>query len=74
MRYPAMLSLWLLAAVSCRQANPDDTGTEIPGGAVTVWTDSTELFMEHPALFSGTPSRFAVHLPLHQERLCNSTC
>ena len=62
MRYPAMLSLWLLAAVSCRQATPDDTGTELPGGAITVWTDSSELFMEHPALFSGTPSRFAVHL------------
>jgi cobalt-zinc-cadmium efflux system membrane fusion protein len=32
------------------------------GGAVTLWTDSTELFMEHPALIVGTPDKFAVHL------------
>jgi len=61
MRCAVMFPLLLLAA-SCREATPDDTGTELPGGAVTIWTDSTELFMEHPALFSGTPSRFAVHL------------
>lgn len=62
MRRTLMVSLLFLAATACREATPDDTGTELPGGAVTVWTDSTELFMEHPALFSGTPSRFAVHL------------
>jgi RND family efflux transporter MFP subunit len=61
MRRIVMLAL-LLAPAACRESTPDDTGTELPGGAVTVWTDSTELFMEHPALFSGTPSRFAVHL------------
>ena len=32
------------------------------GGAVTQWTDSTELFMEHPALIVGAPDKFAVHL------------
>lgn len=32
------------------------------GGAVTLWTDSTELFMEHPALIIGAPDKFAVHL------------
>jgi cobalt-zinc-cadmium efflux system membrane fusion protein len=32
------------------------------GGAVTLWTDSTELFMEHPALIVGAPGKFAVHL------------
>jgi membrane fusion protein, heavy metal efflux system len=31
-------------------------------GAVTLWTDSTELFMEHPALIVGAPDKFAVHL------------
>ncbi|MDQ3699214.1 MAG: hypothetical protein M3373_14510, partial [Gemmatimonadota bacterium] len=31
------------------------------GGVVTLWTDSTELFMEHPALIVGAPDRFAVH-------------
>ena len=32
------------------------------GGAITLWTDSTELFMEHPALIIGAPDKFAVHL------------
>lgn len=35
---------------------------EPAGGAVTRWTDSTELFMEHPALIVGAPDKFAVHL------------
>lgn len=35
---------------------------EPAGGAVTLWTDSTELFMEHPALIVGAPDKFAVHL------------
>lgn len=39
------------------------TGAPKPaGGAVTLWTDSTELFMEHPALIVGAPDKFAVHL------------
>jgi cobalt-zinc-cadmium efflux system membrane fusion protein len=38
------------------------SGAEPAGGAVTVWTDSTELFMEHPALIVGAPDKFAVHL------------
>ncbi len=32
------------------------------GGSITLWTDSTELFMEHPALVVGEPGTFAVHL------------
>jgi membrane fusion protein, heavy metal efflux system len=35
---------------------------EPAAGAVTLWTDSTELFMEHPALIVGAPDKFAVHL------------
>ena len=35
---------------------------EPAGGAITLWTDSTELFMEHPALVVGAPDKFAVHL------------
>jgi membrane fusion protein, heavy metal efflux system len=35
---------------------------EPAGGAITLWTDSTELFMEHPALIVGAPDKFAVHL------------
>lgn len=32
------------------------------GGAITLWTDSTELFMEHPALVVGDTVVFAAHL------------
>ena len=39
-----------------------DGAAEPAGGAVTLWTDSTELFMEHPALIVGAPDKFAVHL------------
>ena len=37
-------------------------GAEPAGGAITLWTDSTELFMEHPALIVARPGKFAVHL------------
>lgn len=60
-------SLAILAAsavaTACRSA-PGGT-EEAPGpagGAITLWTDSTELFMEHPALIVGAPDKFAVHL------------
>lgn len=49
----------------CRQENEHDSpaaGGEPAGGSVTLWTDSTELFMEHPALIVGVPDKFAVHL------------
>ena len=36
--------------------------SEPAGGAITLWTDSTELFMEHPALIVGVPDKFAIHL------------
>lgn len=35
---------------------------EPAGGAITLWTDSTELFMEHPALIVGDSGKFAAHL------------
>jgi RND family efflux transporter MFP subunit len=62
MRRVLLFALLFVAASGCREATPDDAGTELPGGAVTVWTSASELFMEHPALFSGTPSRFNVHV------------
>ncbi len=58
----------LLEAVllgSCGPGRSQDgpaAGAEPAGGAVTLWTDSTELFMEHPALIVGAPDKFAVHL------------
>lgn len=46
-----------------QEGDPAGDGTAEPaGGAVTLWTDSTELFMEHPALIVGAPDKFAVHL------------
>jgi membrane fusion protein, heavy metal efflux system len=51
-----------LAACGSRSDAADPATGEPAGGAVTLWTDSTELFMEHPALIVGTPDKFAVHL------------
>jgi len=34
---------------------------ELPGQAVTVWTDKTELFMEYRPLIVGQESGFACH-------------
>ena len=67
----ALAALLLLTAVACSKspagtAGDDSASTsavpEPAGGAITLWTDSTELFMEHPALIVGAPDKFAVHL------------
>ena len=53
-----------VVAAGCGRSGPD-AATEEPapaGGAITLFTDSTELFMEHPALIVGAPEKFAVHL------------
>jgi cobalt-zinc-cadmium efflux system membrane fusion protein len=52
----------LLGCTSSEEAQPAAEGEEPAGGAITLWTDSTELFMEHPALIVGQPDKFAVHL------------
>jgi len=53
----------LVTLGGCGGADHDEVVTAEPaGGAVTLWTDSTELFMEHPALIVGVPDKFAVHL------------
>jgi membrane fusion protein, heavy metal efflux system len=53
-----------VAIIACSKGSgTSDPATPAPaGGAVTLWTDSTELFMEHPALIVGAPDKFAVHL------------
>lgn len=59
----------LVAALILSACGGDDA-TEAPGaaggapasGAITLWTDSTELFMEHPALVVGDTVVFAAHL------------
>ena len=62
-----MLLVPALVAAACgkRDASKEGDGAGRPepaGGAITLWTDSTELFMEHPALIVGAPDKFAVHL------------
>src|SRR5688572_25790249 len=64
----AAISLMILGACSRGEASDPNAGegaaaaSEPAGGAITIWTDSTELFMEHPALIVGEPDKFAVHL------------
>ena len=48
--------------LACSKSDKTGTASEPAGGAITLWTDSTELFMEHPALIVGAPDKFAVHL------------
>ena len=52
----------LVILAGCKGGDGDEAAAEPAGGAVTLWTDSTELFMEHPALIVGAPDKFAVHL------------
>lgn len=49
-------------ALACSKGDDAETAAGPSGGAITIWTDSTELFMEHPALIVGAPDKFAVHL------------
>ncbi len=67
-----MLAAAVAAAIACTdRVNQNgaavagenaDAANEPAGGAITLWTDSTELFMEYPALIVGAPDKFAVHL------------
>jgi cobalt-zinc-cadmium efflux system membrane fusion protein len=60
--YGSLLFLAVVVA-ACRNSEGAETSADEPaGGAITIWTDSTELFMEHPALIVGEPEKFAVHL------------
>lgn len=62
-RRAGALSAALVAAITGCGGDVGDGSTAGPaGGAITLWTDSTELFMEHPALIVGAPDRFAIHL------------
>jgi RND family efflux transporter MFP subunit len=56
------LPFLLLGACGTDEAAVPEAAPERAGGAITIWTDSTELFMEHPALIVGVPGKFAVHL------------
>lgn len=58
----AVAAVALVAAVGCSEPNLDEETALGGGGVVTLWTDSTELFMEYPPLIVGQPETFAVHL------------
>jgi RND family efflux transporter MFP subunit len=64
----ALVCAMLVALGACVRGDAADGAGAAPqarepaGGAITLWTDSTELFMEHPALIVGAPDKFAVHL------------
>jgi RND family efflux transporter MFP subunit len=63
MRTNATALLTIFLCVGCAGGRGAQNGVaEPPGGSITLWTDSTELFMEHPALIVGRATRFAVHL------------
>ena len=49
-------------SLGCEKSDEGTAAAEPAGGAITLWTDSTELFMEHPALIVGAPDKFAIHL------------
>lgn len=57
-----VVALMGLTACGKKPADGAQSAGEPAGGAITLWTDSTELFMEHPALIVGAPDKFAVHL------------
>ena len=67
---PRLQSCAALAAAILLAACGGDDATEAEiaavgepaGGVVTLWTDSTELFLEHPALIVGDSGVFAAHL------------
>lgn len=70
-----MTARWILLAaalaVACkgRQGHRDEahrhaTEEELPGQSVTVWTERSELFLEHAPLIAGQEVGFAAHVTL----------
>jgi cobalt-zinc-cadmium efflux system membrane fusion protein len=58
----AVLALSAALFNACSDAPAADAAPERAGGVITLFTDSTELFMEHPALIVGVEGKFAAHL------------
>ena len=59
------VALGTLFATGCSNEPAAEAEAEAPeraGGVITLFTDSTELFMEHPALIVGQGGTFAAHL------------
>lgn len=59
---PPLVAAALVSVLSCSTGGSGETPVLGGGGTVTLWSDSTELFMEYPALVVGQPETFAVHL------------
>ena len=59
-----ILSLLIISLFyfSCSDHTHDEEEHHHEANSVTIWTDSTELFMEYPPLVVGKESGFAVHL------------
>lgn len=63
LRALAALLLAFCTVQACGESpTPDADAPERAGGVITLFTDSTELFMEHPALVVGVAGTFAAHL------------
>jgi cobalt-zinc-cadmium efflux system membrane fusion protein len=67
MKLTAGVTALLLAAATwsaCRDTEPppQPAAPDPPAHAVTIWSDTTELFMEFPPLVAGAEARFAIHL------------
>ncbi len=61
----ATLLLGTMVVSACSKEPAAEAETDAPeraGGVITLFTDSTELFMEHPALIVGVGGTFAAHL------------
>lgn len=64
MRTIPLLALLLLVRCGVPEAptQPAAAESEVPSFALSRWTETTELFMEYPALRVSETSRFAIHL------------
>lgn len=64
MKTSPLLAVLLLAGCGVPEVStqPASAEPEIPTLAVSQWTETSELFMEYPALRAGETSRFAIHL------------
>ena len=58
----AVACLATFIAFGCNRSAPAAEHDEAPTIVVTNWTDTSELFMEHPPFVAGQTIRFAVHL------------
>ncbi len=60
---PAMaIAASLALTAACGRTTKDAEAPELPEHSVSHWTETTELFMEHPSLVAGATVRMAVHL------------